>query len=402
GAIKESIDYAERTIACLERMPQNKDVLKNIVNVRTILGIRFMDMGHLNESHKIISPIIETASGLGHSRRIAQINIILGMYYFYIKEDFTTAFEYYDKALAESRSLNDAGLWAMANYWRGIPLSFNCDFNEAESCFVESGNVHQRAEEWIWLSIVKSFISHLVKYHQGEIDQAVQTGREVMRLAEKSGDIYSKLFAHCTLGTACYGIGDLDRAVDHFVAGLTIGERINHYFWNCHANHYLGDTYFELGDMQNAMNHYHKANGLFLEIGHMPSWARLNDLALRLTELNTEERPDFDPESLGDYSAANKLCVYDGLIKRRIGEIMMSLGRFEEAEHWIAQAVETHERHGMRFHLAGDYAVKAEQCKLGGDLSRGREHLVMARSIYKDCGAPGWVEIMDERLAAMA
>lgn len=111
-----------------------------------------------------------------------------------------------------------------------------------------------------------------------------------------------------------------------------------------------------------------------------------------------DEQPDFDPNFLVEYLTANELCVYDGLIKRHIGEIMTYLGELGEAEHWFEQAAETHQKNKMRYHLAGDYAVRSAACKRRSDSMAAREYLTRAINIFKKCGTDGWVEKYEKAL----
>ncbi|MCP4629562.1 MAG: hypothetical protein GY850_39570 [bacterium] len=99
GALTESVEYARRTVNCLERLPKSEEVLTKIIDIRTILGIRLMDLNYFHQSKEMVSPVIETATEMVRTRRIAQIHTILGSYYFCVKEDFNQAFDHHYRSL---------------------------------------------------------------------------------------------------------------------------------------------------------------------------------------------------------------------------------------------------------------------------------------------------------------
>jgi hypothetical protein len=117
--------------------------------------------------------------------------------------------------------------------------------------------------------------------------------------------------------------------------------------------------------------------------------------------LAVDEQLDFNPDFLTEFLNANKLCVYEGLIKRHIGEIMIYLSKLREAEQWLENAAETHKKNKMKFHLAGDYAVRSAACKLGSNFMAARKYLNRAINIFKNCGANGWVKKYEKELTEL-
>lgn len=56
GAMTESVDYARKTVDCLEQLPKSEEVLKKIIDIRTILAIRLMDLNYFHQSKEMINP----------------------------------------------------------------------------------------------------------------------------------------------------------------------------------------------------------------------------------------------------------------------------------------------------------------------------------------------------------
>jgi hypothetical protein len=88
---------------------------------------------------------------------------------------------------------------------------------------------------------------------------------------------------------------------------------------------------------------------------------------------------------------------------RYIGEILLNKDdkHISDAEHWFKEAIETDNRNGMRWFLAGDYALYAEIAKQKGDKLHTKQNLQKAIEIFKECGADGWVKKYQKDLAGL-
>ncbi len=56
----------------------------------------------------------------------------------------------------------------------------------------------------------------------------------------------------------------------------------------------------------------------------------------------------------------------------------------------------------MMWNLAQDYALYAEWFKRKDDLPKTQENLGKAIKIFKECGADGWVEKYEKKLASFS
>jgi len=111
-----------------------------------------------------------------------------------------------------------------------------------------------------------------------------------------------------------------------------------------------------------------------------------------------------DLKLLHRYVRDNRVKLYEGSMRRYLGEILLIIDEqhFAEAQHWIEQAIEADQRNGMKFHLGRDYAVYAELFKQKGDKGKAKEQRGRAIDIYKECGADGWVKKAEEELARLS
>ena len=106
-------------------------------------------------------------------------------------------------------------------------------------------------------------------------------------------------------------------------------------------------------------------------------------------------------DALNEYAEQNKVKLFEGHMKRGIGEILMNISddRMVESEHWIQKAIEADQRNKTMFHLGKDYALYADLFKRKGDRLKARENLGKAIELFKECGADGWVEKYEKELA---
>jgi tetratricopeptide (TPR) repeat protein len=234
------------------------------------------------------------------------------------------------------------------------------------------------------------------------MDLAFQTTSEAVRIAEESGDSFSKGIAYGSHGVSCYGKGLLGEAEKNLIKGVEYLGKTNEGAWNANARFHLGETYFEMGNFSRSKEQYEKGSWVWENIRSFPSWANLGKVGLaRLKVMNKEK--DVNLESLYAYSRNNKVKVIEGWTQRCIGEILLNIDdqHISEAKHWIQNAIEADQRNRMMFHLGKDHALYAELFKRKGDRLKAQENLGKAIEILKECGADGWVEKYEKELAAL-
>ena len=78
------------------------------------------------------------------------------------------------------------------------------------------------------------------------------------------------------------------------------------------------------------------------------------------------------------------------------------MGYLSEAEAWIQKAIEADQRNGTKLFLARDYLSYADLLTKKGDRLKAIENLGKAIETFKECGADGWVEKAERKLAEMA
>ena len=400
ASFAEAIIYGQKRVACLEKLPRTDDVEKEIVDASVTLGLYHTQMNHHIEAKEAVEPIVDSALELGYKRRVSQIYTIMGSYWYLVEEDFPKAFRYLEDALRIAEELNDTLSLSQANYWLGLVLAFSCEFERA-LCYGEKALEINLAANILWgIATIKSQIGAFVYDFQGRIDLGYQTSAEALRIAEESGDIYSKAMAYTSHGYSCYCRGFLEEAEKHLSKGIGFCESINYTSWLFTGHFWLGDTYFDMGEYERSKDCLAKAISRLEQSGLTPSLLDMSEVALARARVMNNEL-DVDLEALYRYEADHRLRLYDGWIPRYIGEILLNIDekRMSEAEDWIKKAIEADTRNAMMFHLGQDYAAYAELFKRKGDTPKAKENLSKAIEIYKKCGADGWVTRAEEALA---
>ena len=402
ASLNDAIAYGEKRVACLERLNRTGDMEKQLIDTRTTLGLYYNQMNYMIEAREAVEPVVELALKRDYRRRVAQIYTVLGTYSFFVEEDFPGAFKYLGEALKISEELNDIVTVLLSNYWMGLALAWNCEFEKALPLFERCVEINAAANSLWGMASMKSNIAWFVYACQGKCALAYQTGQEAVRLAEESGDTYSRAQAHDSFGFACLVMGFLDEAEQHLLKATDFCDRINLLSWGASANQALGQVYFEKGEYQKSRDCYNKAISVLKRSRLTPSYLNFCRMGLARAKVMSNEK-NMDLKDIFESYHANREKTIAGLMAQYIGEILLNIddGHVNEAEEWVKKAIEAHKMDGMRLYLGLDYASYAGLLKRKGDLPGAKENLNKAIEVYRECGAEGRVKKAREDLAAL-
>jgi predicted ATPase/class 3 adenylate cyclase len=403
GSLNEAIDYTRRTISCLEKLPPTDILQRQIVDARTVLGLRLIEMNYFHEAQDAIGPIIELSLKSKYERRISQIHTIMGAVSFCIEENFQKAFEHLGNALEISEKTQDYYSMTAANFWFGYALSLNCEFEKVLYHLEKTLNFHLEANNTAWIATMKGLISFLAYYWSGKIDLAYATSKEAIPLAEQSGDIYSKVVAYSIHGISNYGMGFFDMSNHYLEKGRNLNKNLNNVtFWMA-INQFLADLYFQTEKYEHALKYYEKAISISQNRRVMPSWVNLNRIALARAQV-MDRNENIDVNQIKDYLLKNRIRAHEGRMKRYLAEILLNIGdrHLPEAEDLINRAIEDDRRNGMLFHLGDNYAFHAELQMKNGNMAKATENFKKAIEIFNECGAEGWVSKYEGEMATLS
>jgi len=400
ASFPDAIAHAKKRITCLEKLPMTDEGQRKLIDARTVLGLYLAQQNYFFEAKEAINPIVDLAIRHGNKKRLCQIYTILGTYHYFVDDDLQKAFKALEEALTISEEVKDIVSSALASFWFGVALCLHCEYERGISYMQRALAINKAARSLWGIAVVKANLAYFYYSLQGGITLQFQTSAEALRLAEESGDIFSKGMAYGSHGASCYGKRTLEEAEKHLLKGIEFCERINLHVWNAIAYAYLGETYFEMGEFQKAKAYFEKAYSFLEQNRFFPSWVGSRKIgAARLKVMNREQNVDLN--NLHALAENNKVKSLESWTSRYMGEILLNIDdqHMLEAEHWIQKAIEADQRNSMRFHLGNDCALYAELFKRKGDRLKAQENLGKAIEILKECGADGWVSKYEKELA---
>ncbi len=403
ASLNDAIAYTKKRITSLELLPQTEDVQKQTIDARTVLGLYMVEMNYHTEAIEATNPIIDLAIKLNYKRRLCQIYTTMGSYDFMVEDNYPGAFKALEEALKLSEEVKDFVSLVFASYWYAIALGYSGEFEKAGNYFRRALDINMAVKNLWGIVVMKCSLAYFSYFYNGKISLQFETTNDALRIAEESGDIYSKAYAYLHHGVAYFGRGLLEEAEKHLLKGVEFCERINLHSWNAGGLFHLGEIYFWMGDFPRSKECYEKGWWLAEHNRLVPSLVSAGKVALVRSKVMNKEK-DVNLEPLYTYPRNNKVKVLEGLIQRYIGETLLNIDdqHLSEAEHWIQKAIEADQRNGLMFLLGHDYALYADLFKRKGDRLKAQENLGKAIKILKECGADGWVEKYEKELATLS
>jgi class 3 adenylate cyclase/tetratricopeptide (TPR) repeat protein len=404
ASFNDAITHSKKRIISLERLSQTENVEKQIIDARVMLGLYLTSINHFYEIKEVIEPIINLAIKSNYRKRLCPIYTVLATHYLFVEENSSEGFKALEEALKVSEELKDYGVsFAYAQYWFGIASAWNCDFEKSAKYLQMVLNINLMVNNLWGIASTKSALAHFPYYFNGKIDLQFKTANEALRLADESGDIWSRAISYVVYGVSLYAKGISEEAEIYLVKGLEFSGRINIIYWIIAAQFQLGELDFEAGHFIRSKEFYEKGVRI-LESNHLfhSSWAAVGKIGVARSKVMNKEK-DVDLESLFEYFQKNRAKVTEGYMARYIGEIMLNIDNRHpsEAQRWIQKAIEADQKNRMMFHLGKDYALYADFFKRKGDRLQAQENLGKAIEILRECGADGWVEKYEKQLALL-
>jgi tetratricopeptide (TPR) repeat protein len=401
GALTDAIAFGYKEVSCLERLLQTDEVEKYLIDARTKVGSYYCQMGYPAKAKLAIDPITELALNRNYKKRISPIYFILGFYKGGSDEDFPKAMDYANKALKIGEGLNDLSSITLSNTMMGVIQLNSLEFAKALDYFNKALEVNVAVNVLWGISALKAWIT-IVNIFQGKIKNGYETSGEASRLADESGDVYSKSHSYTAHGWSAYCRGYLKDAEKYLLKVAEIPESINHLWFGGWAFSLLGKIYFDTQEYEISNKHYERAISLYRHGSLWPSWVNYWKMLLLLAKVMNNEK-DINLNEVFQYYEDNKHKSLEGSMQSCICEILLNINNLHmtEAEDWIKKAIEANKRNGMMWNLASDYALYAELFKRKGETLKAKENLSRAIEMFKECGADGWVEKYEKELTAL-
>ena len=399
----DAIEHANVCIHCLEQLQESESVKRKIIDARAVLAGYYLSLSRFSEAKEAVNPIFDLAVELNYEKKLSQLFNTLGAYKFWVAEDFLEAVGFFKKAsLISEKIQNFASLW-FSSFFLGITVSGLCEFEKGLEYFRQALELSLKEKNPVSISFTKGAMTAFNYHYQGKVDEAYQSGKASLDLAEQGGDIYVKGMALTSYGIPCYLKGMYAEAQDSLMKGLNLCRKSSLIIWGMWASFWLGELLVEKGEYEKAVKYYEQGISFLSDYGEIfPSWAAMFKVCItRSKVLNNEQ--DINLSDLLEYYSVNKMKILEGFMARYIGEILLNLDGppVSDAEKWIKIAIEADRRNSARWLLGCDHALYADLFQRKGDRPKARENLNRAIDLFKACGTDGWVQKYEKELSAL-
>jgi class 3 adenylate cyclase/tetratricopeptide (TPR) repeat protein len=402
GSYLGAINYSQKRIDCLEKLPHSTDVMKEIIEARTRLATLYTSLSRIHEARDAVTPIADLANALNYTRMLPGINEALGAYHLFVEEDFQTGFQHLETVSQIAEHMKDEisvlmPLW-FANYHVGLTLSLSGKFEPGLQYFKKCADLSASAKDITGLSFAKAMIAFNAVL-RGDLHESKAASDESLRMAEESGGLLAKAMGHSAYGTFCYFLGSFEESENHLLKALEFSEKISQVILVYWSPLWLGFLYSDIGEYGKAEEYHERGITSLKDCKIFPSMINIFEVSRARGRVLRGDL-NIDIGGLLLCQEKNKFRTFQGLIMRYIGEIFMNVGKehFDKAEDWLRQAIQTDEKDKMKWFLAGDHVVLSDLHERKGEKSKAEENLQTAINIFKQCGADGWVRRIERQL----
>ncbi len=404
SSYRDAISYANKSVSCLERLPQTNFIQKRIIDARTALSNYCQSLNYHYEGMEAVAPIVNLALKINYKKRLPRIYVATGSYKVFVEEDIVKGIEDLTKAKTLSEETNDFLSFWYACYFLGTAYYMQSSFKNSSYFYKQSLDLSEASQNTSGICYAKSSMAVWSYSFSGKIETGYKMAKEALDLANESGDIYNKLVAHSSLGTCCLFKGFFKEAEKNLLEATNLYSKTGNVTWGAWGQFWLGELYFILRDIHKAQ-YFHNQATITTEGNKiiLPSWSILNQIKiLRCKAIQNSKEIYLD--SLFEYAKQNKLQQVNGFIANNIAEILMNIDDqyIPKAENWINKAIKANKSAGLKWHLAGDYALYANfSIKMKNQL-KAKKYLKKAIDLFKECGADGWVKKYKIELASLS
>jgi tetratricopeptide (TPR) repeat protein len=397
----DAIEYAKKSVTCLEQLPQIEANQKKLIDVRTTLAHYYTNMDFHSQAKDAVEPILDLALALNYRKRLPAIYTAIGNHYLWAEEDGQKGFVFLDKAMKIAEEVADYTSLVSLLISSGSFLPFISEFEEAHKRLKQCLDFTLLANHQFGIASSKASIS-MCYIMEGKIDPAYEVAQETLTLAQDTGDVFIKGMAYTFYGASCYLKGLFDEARTYLLEWASSYEKsasISQAGW---AYAYLGEIYIDLREYDDAVSCYKKYIPILENGNYMPSMIKYFQSCLMRAKVL---RHDQDIELSGLFTCYEnyKVTWGEGWTAKNIGDVLLHIDNdhLSDAEVWFQKAIEADRRNGLRWNLARDHAFYADFFKKKGDIQGAKEQLIKAIEIFWDCGADGWVTRTERELESL-
>jgi tetratricopeptide (TPR) repeat protein len=213
SAHREAVAFWETALACLEHLPQSREVSETGIELRMRLRHSLLHLGDFLRQGEHLREAESLAEALGDRRRLAQVSSLLTNY-FINTGDVDLALESARRAGAFVAELGDLDIRVMVNFQIGLLDYAIGDYPSGEARLAENVSLipPARCQDFFGLAVPPSILSRAYRalslVELGAFDEAIRLGEEAVHLAERFDRTLDRIYAYRALAGAYIRKGD--------------------------------------------------------------------------------------------------------------------------------------------------------------------------------------------------
>jgi len=402
GSFSDAIEYAKKSVTCMEQLPQTEANQKKIIDARTTLATYYLMLNLHSYARETVEPILDLAVALNYRKRLPAIYTSIGLCYLWVEEDSQKGIELIDKATKMAEEVADYLSLFAALLVSGNFLVMTSEFNEAHKRLQQCLDLSLQSKNPTGIAYSKGSISACYQA-EGKMNPAHEFAQETLKLAKETSDAFVKGLAYTVYGMSCYHKGLFDEAKTHLLEFVSLYEKSTPIGWTALAYAYLGCIYIDLREYDDAVNYYQKIIQLMENNSYLPSYIQYFRSCLMRAKVLRHDQ-DIEISDLFACYENYKITWCKGWTARNIGDVLLNIDNehLSDAEVWFQKAIEEDSRNRIMWLLAMDHSCYADWFKKKGDRKGVKEQLTKAIDIFRGCGADGWVEKYEKELALVS
>ncbi len=386
-AFKTTINWDEKALAFLDKMPDTKANKGQRVYVGTRLASVHHMLGHNREVLRILPPLEKLASEIGDLYSLGRINVILG---YLLTQDlkWDEASEKLRKGLKISEELDDVENVIWAHCVLGELNWYVGSFDKAIEHLKDGIRiVEERRGEEKWRTSVHYVTLGLTYLSKGDLDEAKDVCRKALEYSEMADNPVLVSATLTNYATVSLAKGDVEKAKELLKRGLKLAQEVGDTGRIVVSFFGLGYLYAVKGEYDRSIRFFEKAKELsdqswsyrtfavMAEVYKASSYLHLGDLEKAFQRLATSF--ELAPPYL------------KGIIYRLYGEAysLKSPPEYDKAQSNFEKSIEICKRLGMKLELGRAYPSYGKTLKQKGETEKAREYLSKAINLFKECGA---------------
>ena len=386
-AFQTTINWDEKALAFLDKLPDTEANKKQRVYVGTRLASVHDILGHNTEVLRILSPLEKLASEIGDLFSLGRIHVILG-YSLEQNLEWDEALEKLRKGLKISEEMDDVENVIYAHFVLGRLNWCVGNFDKAIEHFKDGTKiVEERREGEKWRASGNYMVLGSTYRFKGDLDEAEDTCRKALEYGEIANNLVLMSRALSHYAAACLEKGDVEKAKELAERGLKLAQEVGDAGGTILNLFSLGYVYAVKGEYERSVEYCEEAKELSDETRTFRYFTLMTEMVKADNCLHVGNLENaFQCLATSFESAPPPL---KGIIYRLYGEAysLKSPPEYDNAQGNFEKSINLCERLGMKLELGRAYASYGKTLKQKGEPKKAKEYLSKAIKLFKECGA---------------